>query len=111
MWRSSPDEPPSQRKRRRFLRFEGWFRMAAVQSLRCKECHTSYELEARYVCEHCFGPLEVAYDYSGLDPAAAKRRIQAGPSTLWRYADFLPFAAPPPPTPAAGATHPLRPAP
>src|SRR5680860_1920903 len=70
MWRSSRDEPPSQRKRRRFLRFEGWFRMAAVQALRCKECHTSYGLEARYVCEHCFGPLEVAYDFSGLEPVA-----------------------------------------
>ncbi|HZJ29853.1 MAG TPA: threonine synthase, partial [Solirubrobacterales bacterium] len=82
--------------------------MAAVQSLRCKECHTSYELEARYVCEHCFGPLEVAYDYSGLDPAAAKRRIQAGPSTLWRYADFLPFEAPPRTTLAAGVTPLIR---
>ena len=78
--------------------------MAAVQALRCKECHTSYELEARYVCEHCFGPLEVAYDYSGLEPEATKRRIQAGPQTLWRYADFLPFESPPRTALAAGVT-------
>ena len=31
----------------------------AVTGLRCKECGTGYQLEARYVCEECFGPLEV----------------------------------------------------
>ena len=31
------------------------------ESLRCKECKTTYPLDARYVCERCFGPLEVAY--------------------------------------------------
>src|ERR671924_301031 len=67
-----------------------------VQALQCKECDSTYPLDARYVCERCFGPLEVAYDYSGIDPAEAKRKIQAGPQTLWRYADFLPFAGQPP---------------
>jgi threonine synthase len=63
----------------------------AVQALACKECGTEYELEARYVCERCFGPLEVRYDLTSLDPDNAKRRIQAGPQNLWRYTDFLPF--------------------
>ncbi len=63
----------------------------SVESLKCKECGTTYELGAHYVCENCFGPLEVAYDYSGLDPVEAKRRIQAGSQGIWRYADFLPF--------------------
>jgi threonine synthase len=62
-----------------------------VQALQCKECGNAYELEARFVCDNCFGPLEVAYDYSGIDADHAKRRIQAGPQTIWRYADFLPF--------------------
>jgi threonine synthase len=66
-----------------------------VEALACKECRTEYELEARYVCERCFGPLEVRYDTSTLDAESAKRRIQAGPPTLWRYADFLPFERPP----------------
>jgi threonine synthase len=48
-------------------------------------------LDAHYFCENCFGPLEVAYDHSSLDPAEAKRRIQAGSQGIWRYADFLPF--------------------
>ncbi|MCD6016539.1 MAG: threonine synthase [Solirubrobacterales bacterium] len=64
----------------------------APKSLSCRECGTAYPLEARYVCEQCFGPLEVAYDHSALDPAEAKRKIQAGPAGIWRYADFLPFA-------------------
>ncbi|HEX2129239.1 MAG TPA: threonine synthase [Solirubrobacterales bacterium] len=63
-----------------------------LKGLRCKECGTEYELEARYVCEQCFGPLEVAYDFTSLDPDEAKRKIQAGPAGIWRYADFLPFA-------------------
>jgi threonine synthase len=67
----------------------------SVESLKCKECGTAYELDASYVCENCFGPLEVAYDYSGLDAAGVKRRIQAGSQGIWRYADFLPFAGRP----------------
>jgi threonine synthase len=63
----------------------------SIQGLNCKECGTAYELSASYVCENCFGPLEVAYDHSDLDPIEAKRRIQAGSQGIWRYADFLPF--------------------
>ena len=63
--------------------------------LRCKECEAGYPLEALFVCEHCFGPLEVTYDFSGLDAEGAKRRIQAGPDSIWRYSDFLPAAGRP----------------
>jgi threonine synthase len=63
----------------------------SIESLKCKECGTAYELDASYVCENCFGPLEVAYDYSSLDPVEVKRQIQAGSQGIWRYADFLPF--------------------
>src|SRR5215207_9837095 len=63
----------------------------SLDSLKCKECGSTFELGADYFCENCFGPLEVAYDHSALDPAEAKRRIQAGSQGIWRYADFLPF--------------------
>ncbi len=63
----------------------------SIESLKCKECGSPAELGANYVCEQCFGPLEVAYDFSGLEAAAVKRRIQAGSQGIWRYADFLPF--------------------
>lgn len=79
------------------------------ESLRCKECQTTYPLDARYVCERCFGPLEVAYASSaGADPAELKRRIQAGPYSLWRYGDFLPVSVPPPNALQAGFTPLLR---
>jgi threonine synthase len=75
------------------------------ESLRCKECKTTYALDARYVCEQCFGPLEVAYaPRTDDDPAALRRKIQAGPHSLWRYADFLPVQAPPRGTLPAGWT-------
>ena len=39
-----------------------------AEALKCKECSTTYPLEARYVCERCFGPLEVAYRPPGSSP-------------------------------------------
>ena len=76
----------------------------SVEALKCKECGERYALEARYACEVCFGPLEVAYDFGGLDPAETRRKIQAGPQSIWRYADFLPFATRPQTVLAAGVT-------
>jgi threonine synthase len=65
------------------------------ESLRCKECGADYALDALYACERCFGPLEVAYpSRAGSDPDELRRRIQAGPHSLWRYCDFLPVQAP-----------------
>ncbi len=79
------------------------------ESLRCRECNSRYDLDASYVCEQCFGPLEVAYEpRDGADPAALKRRIQAGPHSLWRYGDFLPVATPPAGTLHAGWTPLIR---
>jgi threonine synthase len=75
-----------------------------ADALKCKECSTTYPLEARYVCERCFGPLEVAYLPPESGAAELKRRIQAGPHTLWRYADFLPLAGSPRPSLPTGWT-------
>jgi len=62
-----------------------------ADALKCKECSAQYPLEARYVCDRCFGPLEIAYrPLRDRDADSLRRRIQAGPHTLWRYADFLP---------------------
>ena len=79
------------------------------ESLSCKECQATYPLDARYVCERCFGPLEVAYAApTAADPDEIKRRIQAGPHSLWRYRDFLPVQAPPRGALPAGWTPLLR---
>jgi len=76
----------------------------SVVSLSCRECGEQYALEASYACEVCFGPLEVRYDLSGLDAAETRRKIQAGPASIWRYADFLPFDKPPRSALGAGMT-------
>src|SRR5919197_560181 len=79
-----------------------------VQALQCKECDADYPLDARYVCERCFGPLEVAYDYAALDVAEVRRKIQAGPRSIWRYGDFLPFTSTPRPGLTTGTTPLIR---
>ena len=70
----------------------------AVSHLECKECKAEYPLAALYVCERCFGPLEVAYDHgrAAYDVGELRRRIQGGPQNIWRYADFLPLTGGPP---------------
>jgi threonine synthase len=64
----------------------------AATNLRCRESGTEYELEARYVCEVSFGPLEVAYDNEEIASRVSRERIEAGPQNIWRYRDFLPCA-------------------
>jgi threonine synthase len=71
----------------------------AATKLKCRECGADYALEARYVCDRCFGPLEVGYvNERPEDPGELRRRIQGGPQNIWRYADFLPLERPPGPS-------------
>jgi threonine synthase len=69
----------------------------SATGLRCKECERVEPLTAAYVCEYCFGPLEVLYDRERLAETVSRERIAAGPPSLWRYRDLLP-AAPADPT-------------
>jgi len=61
-----------------------------VEALRCRECGHTYPVEALHVCDFCFGPLEVSYDYDAVSASISRQRIAAGPHTIWRYADLLP---------------------
>ncbi len=67
--------------------------MTFVEGLRCRECARTYPAGALHVCDWCFGPLEVAYDYERVAGSISRERIAAGPSSIWRYADLLPAAA------------------
>jgi threonine synthase len=58
--------------------------------MRCKECSREYPVGAFNVCDFCFGPLEVVYDYDAIAEVTSRERIMSGPNSLWRYADFLP---------------------
>ena len=67
--------------------------MSHVKNLRCRECGREYPIEPLNVCEFCFGPLEVSYDYDSIRRAVSRKSIQDGPITMWRYHDFLPVDA------------------
>lgn len=58
-----------------------------VKSLVCRECGKEYEMTFRYICEECFGPLDVAYDIPAIRPDAFASREK----TYWRYAELLPI--------------------
>jgi threonine synthase len=65
---------------------------ATFTALKCKECGAEYEPQAIHVCEFCFGPLEVSYDYDALRRQVTRESIQAGPNSIWRYRSFLPVS-------------------
>ncbi len=50
----------------------------------------AFPAEALHVCDYCFGPLEVAYDYERIAATVSRERIEAGPRSIWRYRDLLP---------------------
>ncbi|MBF2077960.1 MAG: threonine synthase [Synechococcales cyanobacterium T60_A2020_003] len=60
--------------------------------LKCKECGAEYEAQAIHVCELCFGPLEVVYDYNRLSQVVTRETIEAGPNSIWRYRNLLPVS-------------------
>ena len=64
--------------------------MSYAKALRCRECGREYPLEPIHVCEFCFGPLEVVYDYEAIAKEISRDKITQGPTTMWRYRDLLP---------------------
>ncbi|RMH06337.1 MAG: threonine synthase [Nitrospirae bacterium] len=69
--------------------------MAKMQALNCRECGKEYPTEALHVCELCFGPLEVKYNYTEIKQAISRASIEAGPRSLWRYSALLPIEGTP----------------
>jgi threonine synthase len=63
-------------------------------ALRCRVCETHYPLDPIGVCSTCFGPLDPVYDRAAQRRVVSRERIEAGPRSIWRYADLLPVAAP-----------------
>lgn len=64
--------------------------MSFIEGLKCRECGREYPAEPNHVCEFCFGPLEVVYDYEGIAAAVSRESIERGPASIWRYAELLP---------------------
>ncbi len=65
--------------------------MGFVKGLKCRECGREYAIDPIYVCEFCFGPLEVVYDYDGIKKVLTREMILSRPQTLWRYRELLPI--------------------
>lgn len=68
--------------------------MSYVLGLKCKECGHQTSATAVHVCEQCFGPYEVEYDYAAMRGKVTRASIEAGPKSLWRYKDLLPVDKP-----------------
>ena len=69
--------------------------MSYVKGLKCRECGRPYPKEPIYVCEYCFGPLEVDYDYDKIKKHLTREAIESRPQNLWRYRELLPIDAEP----------------
>src|SRR5438105_1897450 len=75
-----------------------------IKGLVCRECSKEYPAVSLHVCDMCFGPLEVQYDYKVIKARLTRTAIEAGPKSLWRYVDLLPVAGEPTVGLAAGFT-------
>lgn len=65
--------------------------MGYIKGLKCRECDREYHVDPIYVCEFCFGPLEVIYDYEKIKQSLTRDKIQSRPHNLWRYRELLPI--------------------
>ncbi len=65
--------------------------MSFVKGLRCRECSREFPAKAVFVCEYCFGSLEVDYDYPGIHSVLTRHAITSRPHNIWRYRELLPI--------------------
>ncbi len=65
--------------------------MTFVKGLKCRECGHAYPVTPTHVCEFCFGPLEVDYNYDEIKKSISREKIESRPQTMWRYKELLPI--------------------
>ena len=65
--------------------------MSFVLGLKCRECGREYPTEPVHVCEFCFGPLEVRYDYDGIKRVLTRELIKSREPNIWRYRELMPI--------------------
>jgi len=76
----------------------------AHYELRCRECHKTWGNQPRSICDDCFSPLEVTYDYEALRGEFTRERVASRTPNMWRYAELLPLPADFQPSLPAGFT-------
>jgi len=69
--------------------------MSYVLGLKCRECGREYPKDVLFVCEYCFGSLEVNYDYANIKKNISKEIFLSRPKNMWRYKELLPLDKPP----------------
>jgi threonine synthase len=65
--------------------------MSFVKGLQCRECGQEYPKKPLHVCDACFGPLEIVYDYDAIKRSISREKIAARDRNLWRYRELLPI--------------------
>jgi threonine synthase len=65
--------------------------MSFVTGLQCRECGKQYPQEPLHVCDVCFGPLEIQYDYAAIKKNIDREAIAGRARNLWRYHELLPI--------------------
>ena len=65
--------------------------MSRLRGLKCRECGHAYDHAPVHVCELCFGPLEVDYDYEAIGRTLTRELIESRPFDMWRYEELLPL--------------------
>ena len=65
--------------------------MSFVKGLECRECGEKYPKQPLHVCEACFGPLEIVYDYDAIKKSISREKIASRDRNLWRYRELLPI--------------------
>jgi threonine synthase len=78
--------------------------MNFITNLKCRECGQEYPISPVHVCENCFGPLEVIYNYARIRAAVSRSSIERRPHNLWRYREMLPVEGEPDIGPNSGFT-------
>jgi threonine synthase len=63
----------------------------ALYELRCRECGKTWGNQPRSICDDCFSPLEVSYDYDALRASVTRERVASRAPNMWRYAELLPL--------------------
>jgi threonine synthase len=66
-----------------------------VKGLRCRECSREYPHQPLFVCEWCFGPLEVVYDYEAIRRSLTRESLKRRPYNMYRYRELLPLSGDP----------------
>lgn len=65
--------------------------MTERYELQCRECRTSAGNRPSAVCEECFSPLEVIYDYDDVRTCLTREAIAQRAPGIWRYRELLPI--------------------